>query len=487
MHHALHIFVCCIVLACLGNVASAAKPRVDPESLAEVTKNVETVLSPTLVGELQGAQSNRPAVNIALTTPREQDGHGSESGNSLGNAAASGSASTADGNNRKQGDINFNNQVQPYHYERSYHYVYPPYSKEYSGNYYSPHFRPKNYDNAFNQPDLNGPYGPPPYDTNLNYNINSHNPGSVNSGFAGSSVANANSEVNTNSDVAASSGANSNSLGNANAVANSNAAANADAASGNFGNSNHDGNGAIENFEKNSHRRPLPPNAFANPELLEGPPRRDRFPSIDFERFRQKILTRQHPVDPGNYFAPNHPQSYYRNQSPGNNPPANYQEQPYFPGQSANYLGSFQKNYPQSNYNYQPSDNFNNLFNDNFRKAFKPLPNFGDFYPGYNNFQPQTPPLGPPPNVHFPPPPPPNDHYPSPPPPPPPPPPPTPSPPPNSSGTNSHNSDPPMPAPESSSNHEVKLFYPAMRDNFDYVFRPRGFRHFSITTRNYAM
>ncbi|XP_068992268.1 uncharacterized protein [Neodiprion pinetum] len=439
MQYPPQILLCIALWLSVFSRRLVAKEPPDSELLKKYAKDVETVLSPTLIEELQGAQSNRSAVNLKQTVPRTPE--------------------QAESVSDKKPEIHFDNQVYPYHYERSYHYHYPPSPQDgasgpvgYSDTFYGPSFRPRIHvsdirDPGYYRSELYNPFG---------------SPASPNAGVKATSSAKENIEVNGN------------------------------------GKETSGGQGPSEVIHGPN---PLPPNGFAHPEILTQSAPPDPFPSMDFDRYRHGVFDR--PLGPSNYFRrggdigpPPHdfkekisqplqerPMDPYQNLPPldyqgyGENRPLRpHHLSPPFPDPF--FPAGYQRPFYSS---YRPSEHFHNLFNDTFTRNFSHRQPFRGFYPNRNYNHPSPPAPSP---------------APSPPPPaqPPMPPPALPesmqeSPPPTTPlsqptpDVNPENPAAPVPA-ASNSIYEVKLFLPAI-DNVDHEFQPGTSEEFKYTSKSW--
>ncbi|XP_012262033.2 formin-like protein 14 [Athalia rosae] len=435
MRYLRQILLCCTVWTNVLPPSTAQEsPGANPELLKTITRNVESVLSPTLVGELTGVQSNRTAVNLEKTAPRNPP----EQTGSI---------------NDKKPEIQFDNQVYPYHYERSYHYQYPPDPSRpegYSENFYRPkNHVPNNYDPTYYRSELYNPF-----DRNSQANSNAH------------------TISNTDANVAPGDGD-----------------AKPTEASQNGSQGDHIAAGGY------SGPNPVPSNSFAYPDVL---PRSDPFPSVDFDGYRHGGFGRPL-VHNENYFRPSgeKPIGHYLPQGEARFPESHYHRpvESYqylpplhdsfhsyptkdFPHRSQHlpspYLGSFFPGvYPgHFNGNHRPSDHFNNLFSDNFTRNFPPRPPFGGFYPNYH-YLPPTPP-GPTPDPGSPAPAEQNSENPV-------------DPPKESSSQSIPTTKPddsaPVPA-ASNSNYEVKVLFP-IKGNNNYAYRPRNSQDFLEIEKNF--
>nr|XP_012228344.1 PREDICTED: probable serine/threonine-protein kinase clkA [Linepithema humile] len=72
MHYQSHIFALCIALWCVINVGETARSAINPEILANFAKNVATVLSPAVLGDIQ-SRRNRSSLQSVLTGPLQLD------------------------------------------------------------------------------------------------------------------------------------------------------------------------------------------------------------------------------------------------------------------------------------------------------------------------------------------------------------------------------------------------------------------------------
>lgn len=339
-------------------------PSADPELLKKFTKDVETVLSPTLIEELQGAQSNRSAINAVQTVPRN-----------------SGIPSII-GDRRPE--IQFDNNVYPYHYERSYHYHYPPSPQDgssgpvtYSENFYEPRFRPRTQpvdsrDPSYYRSELYNPFG-----SSSTKNVNSHTNSDV---YKSSNHPNDNSRTDNpgagdqgiltpNGHVSSEVVGGSTPVPPASfAPPHPNPLPNTDYGDyrhdgfgGSVGGNNHFGPGDQQNAP---HGQYLPQGEERLPESFQRRPIESyrSFPSVEFHSYNE-----------------------HRPLSPENSP----RRSQYLP---APFLGSFFPQGYQNHFhsNYQPSEPFNNLFSENFTREFPSRPSFGGFYPNQNYLPPTT-------------------------------------------------------------------------------------------------
>ncbi|XP_032670243.1 protein pygopus-like [Odontomachus brunneus] len=83
MHYALHMLFHCIALWCAINGGRTARSAVSPEILANFAKNVASVISPAILGDVQ-QRSNRSSFRPILTIPIRLDG-GPDSESTLDN------------------------------------------------------------------------------------------------------------------------------------------------------------------------------------------------------------------------------------------------------------------------------------------------------------------------------------------------------------------------------------------------------------------